>query len=114
VLTGLINIVHTLVTKNDSFKLDVGSSSRYVLLHIICLLTVNRGGLIQELFYKCLFEIPTAENHGPLAPPKCKTKPSRRAAFKLLTALCSNCVENFKELTDELLKQHPLGNDLHL
>jgi hypothetical protein len=45
------------------------------------------GGLVEELFHKCLFEVPSAAFHGSLAPPKCKTKASRTAAFALLIEL---------------------------
>ena len=45
---------------------------------------------------RCLFEIPTEHNHGPTAPPKCKTSTSREAAFDLLAALCVGCEANFE------------------
>lgn len=56
-----------------------------------------------------MFDIPTSDNHGQLAPPKCKTKKSRQSAFKLLRELAQDCKENFLQLTDELLKQHTDG-----
>jgi hypothetical protein len=49
--------------------------------------TEDGGSLIEELFHKCLFEVPSAAFHGSLAPPKCKTKASRTAAFALLVEL---------------------------
>lgn len=107
-----MNLLCTLVAKGESFKLDIGHSSRFLLQFILIqneAYNGNRGGLIQELFHKCLFDIPTAENHSAFAPPKCKTKASRKAAFRLLAELAKNCPENFQELIEELLKQHPEG-----
>lgn len=49
--------------------------------------TEDGGSLIEELFHRCLFEVPSAAFHGSLAPPKCKTKASRTAAFALLVEL---------------------------
>ena len=43
----------------------------------------GKGNLIEELFKKCLFFLPTAQNHGPYAPPKCKTPQSRASALKV-------------------------------
>jgi hypothetical protein len=42
---------------------------------------------VGQVFEQCLFALPTAEEHGPTAPPKCKTVESRTAAFALLTEL---------------------------
>jgi hypothetical protein len=42
---------------------------------------------VGQVFEQCLFALPTAEEHGPTAPPKCKTVESRTAAFSLLTEL---------------------------
>jgi ubiquitin carboxyl-terminal hydrolase 34 len=87
VLIGLFNLARILVSNDTSFR-------------------IAAGGLIQEIFFPCLFEIPTAENHGPFAPPKCKTPRSRKTAFKLLTELARDCPENFRELCGLLLKHH--------
>lgn len=67
------------------------------------------GGLIKELVYKCLFEIPTIDQHGADAPPKCKSHETRDAAFKLLVELARECPENFAELADLLMTQHEGG-----
>lgn len=32
----------------------------------------RKMGLLYYVYYDCLFEIATSENHGPLAPPKCR------------------------------------------
>lgn len=56
--------------------------------------TEDGGSLIEELFHKCLFEVPSAAFHGSLAPPKCKTKASRTAAFALLVELLKGSPEN--------------------
>lgn len=49
--------------------------------------SLDRGGLLEQLFGQCLFALPSAEEHGATAPPKCKTVESRTAAFSLLTEL---------------------------
>eukprot|EP01103_Thecamoeba_quadrilineata_P011019 TRINITY_DN2539_c0_g1_i2.p1 TRINITY_DN2539_c0_g1~~TRINITY_DN2539_c0_g1_i2.p1 ORF type:complete len:2405 (-),score=378.30 TRINITY_DN2539_c0_g1_i2:956-7465(-) len=91
-LKGLMIVITTLINKNPTFKAEVG-----------------KCGIIQEVFYKCLFEIPTMHNHGPLAPPKCKTKASRSVAYALLNELARECEPNFRQLTDLLLQQHVGG-----
>ena len=48
------------------------------------------GSLLHELYHRCLFDIASPENHGPDAPPKCKTAEARRAAFALLRRLASS------------------------
>jgi len=52
------------------------------------------AGLIEEIFHKCLFEIPSASNHGRFSPPKCKTKSTRNAAFDLLLHFANESPEN--------------------
>lgn len=79
----------TIIKEDESFKLEVGS--------------LNKKGLIIHIFEKCLFDIPTKDNHNSTAPPKCKTLKSRKVAFLLLTELAKNCSENFMELTSYLL-----------
>jgi len=54
---------------------------------LVCVWARCRGGLVGQVFEQCLFALPTAEEHGPTAPPKCKTVESRTAAFSLLTEL---------------------------
>jgi len=53
-------------------------------------------GLVSTLLEACLFATPTATNHGPDAPPKCKTEASRSAAFRLLEELSKGEREIFQ------------------
>lgn len=96
-----MNIVRTLFRKDPSLKIESHSSN---------------GGFIEEVFKNCLFALPTAENHGPFCPPKCKTQPSREAgnqflnfsdeqAFRLLEEAARDCPQNFMELIDLLSAQ---------
>eukprot|EP00743_Colponemidia_sp_Colp-15_P012256 GILK01013886.1.p1 GENE.GILK01013886.1~~GILK01013886.1.p1 ORF type:complete len:1111 (+),score=235.56 GILK01013886.1:584-3916(+) len=58
-----------------------------------------------------LFEIPTEFNHGPLAPPKCKSKTARTAAFELLSQLGRTAVPLYRQLLALILKeQYKQGN----
>jgi len=50
----------------------------------------TEDALLDELLERCLFELPTRDNHGALAPPKCKTQRARALAFEALAALLSN------------------------
>lgn len=52
--------------------------------------------MIQEIFINCLFDLPTAKNHGENSPPKCKFKESREAAFSLLLEISKDNHENFE------------------
>lgn len=88
-LRGLLQLCLTIVKEDESFKLEVGS--------------IHHKGLILHVFDKCLFDIPTKDNHGSNAPPSCKTLKSRKVAFSLLTELVKNCQENFMELSSYLL-----------
>ncbi|PRP88236.1 ubiquitin domain-containing protein [Planoprotostelium fungivorum] len=63
-------------------------------------------GMFDELFRRCLFDTPTAEDHGPLAPPKCKTATSRRAAYDLLVEITKGSVSIFEHLCDLLYPFH--------
>lgn len=63
-----------------------------------------QNSLLNELFKDCLFAIPSADNHGPDAPPKCKTKDSRYSAYRLLVELCRDVPNNFTSVSDALLK----------
>ncbi|GAM28546.1 hypothetical protein SAMD00019534_117220 [Acytostelium subglobosum LB1] len=106
VLIGIINMLRTLVGFSHQFKVKAGNDH-----------------LIQEVFHECLFNIATADNHGPLCPPKAKSKDSRDACFALLLELANNCEENYKELVLQLIEQNkpderrsvwnyfPMGNE---
>lgn len=81
-LIGSFNLVKTLIRKDPSLKSE-------------CL------ELVDELFFNCLFALPTAEDRGP---PKCKTQVSRETAFRLLIELADE-PNNFLELSKFLLSQ---------
>ena len=89
VLIGLMSLMNTLVSKDLSFKRIAGQKN-----------------IIHEIFENALFDIPTADTHGPLCPPKCKRRTSRYVAFQLLTELATNNLHNFRELTTRLIKHH--------
>lgn len=89
VLIGLMSLMNTLVSKDSSFKQIAGQKS-----------------VIHEIFENSLFDIPTADAHGPLCPPKCKRRNSRYVAFQLLTELATNNLHNFRDLTSRLMKHH--------
>eukprot|EP01119_Soliformovum_irregulare_P014939 TRINITY_DN4142_c0_g1_i2.p1 TRINITY_DN4142_c0_g1~~TRINITY_DN4142_c0_g1_i2.p1 ORF type:complete len:2758 (-),score=812.11 TRINITY_DN4142_c0_g1_i2:29-8302(-) len=90
VLTGYLNLVATLISTDPKTKLAIGS----------------QGGFINEIYDTCLFQIPTAHNHSTVAPPKCKSKMSRTAAFNLLVELCRGCPENLLDIQQKLHSQH--------
>lgn len=95
VLYGVMSLLKTLVSADLEFKNKAGSQ--------------HRGGLVHELFHKCLFNIPTMERHGPDAPPQCKTSSTRNCAFRLLTELADSTQENYAALADLLVQQHRDG-----
>eukprot|EP01133_Synstelium_polycarpum_P007566 gene7566-8852_t len=109
VLVGLLNVINILVHCSTMFGVqqpeDFGPA------------------LINEIFHQCLFDIATADNHGPLCPPKCKTKESRDACFALLLALAKDNATNYTTIVELLIEQNkidekrifwnylPAGND---
>jgi hypothetical protein len=94
ILTGLLLLLTTLVKRDNSLK-PIGTEKGH--------------DLVTYVFNHCLFDIPTFDNHGAEAPPKCKTKRARKAAFKLLVELARDCVPNFLLLTSLLFQQNKLG-----
>ncbi|KAL6065920.1 USP domain-containing protein [Balamuthia mandrillaris] len=90
ILIGLLDTARTLTRKYPFLKSECRS---------------KKGGLLKEVYRKCLYDLPTAENNGPHGPPKCKTLQSRTAAFKLLTELARDCQKCFKELFKLLVRQ---------
>ncbi|CAN0216357.1 unnamed protein product, partial [Ectocarpus sp. 12 AP-2014] len=67
----------------------------------------TRGrGLLHHVYHECLFDIATHDNHGPLAPPKCRSEGCRANAFGLLTDLATDCRANVAVLIDLLLRHH--------
>ncbi|ELR15597.1 ubiquitin domain containing protein [Acanthamoeba castellanii str. Neff] len=98
VIIGMLGIVRGLIRKYPELKSEC---------------TKDKGGLVGQVFEQCLFALPTAEEHGPTAPPKCKTAESRTAAFSLLTELAKDNEECFRELVallnSQLNKVEPNG-----
>ncbi|CAM9765730.1 unnamed protein product, partial [Hapterophycus canaliculatus] len=67
----------------------------------------HRGeGLLHHVYHECLFDIATHDNHGPLAPPKCRSEGCRANAFGLLTDLATGCRANVAVLINLLLRHH--------
>lgn len=67
----------------------------------------GRGrGLLHHVYHECLFDIATHDNHGPLAPPKCRSEGCRANAFGLLTDLATGCRANVAVLINLLLRHH--------
>eukprot|EP01116_Phalansterium_solitarium_P008217 TRINITY_DN2173_c0_g1_i3.p1 TRINITY_DN2173_c0_g1~~TRINITY_DN2173_c0_g1_i3.p1 ORF type:complete len:1275 (-),score=-28.51 TRINITY_DN2173_c0_g1_i3:4-3828(-) len=90
VLGGLLLLLRTLVKYHSYLKQqhDLGS-----------------GRVLQDVFDKCLFSVPTAETHGHSASPKAKVQATREAAFKLLIELVNGCSDNFVKLLGMLQRQ---------
>ncbi|GAB0489246.1 hypothetical protein MMPV_000463 [Pyropia vietnamensis] len=61
---------------------------------------------LTEHLHACLFGKPTSTDHGPLAPPKCKTHDTRSAAFRLLLGLTSFSPAVHAQVVDGLLQAH--------
>ncbi|KAH3762073.1 ubiquitin hydrolase [Pelomyxa schiedti] len=90
VLCGLFEVVRAIVKDNKHLKVLAG----------------QKNGLVQELFHRCLFDIPSKTDHAVLAPPKCKTKHSRIVAYDLLEELCHTCPRNYSEVISLVLEHH--------
>lgn len=99
VLQGYLKILSTILSKNKPLASVLGVEPP------------QGKGLLQYLFKECLFETPTLEDHGPLAPPKCKRKATRSAALGLLVVLASSDPALFKTLTDLVVEHHVLGEN---
>lgn len=92
VIRGLLNLTGALVSNRPSSKLLAGSP--------------DGCDLCAEVFTNGLFAIPNADSRGHAAPPKCKSKASRRAAFDLLVELARDCPENHSQLCSLTLPHH--------
>eukprot|EP01105_Mastigella_eilhardi_P020178 TRINITY_DN4786_c0_g2_i4.p1 TRINITY_DN4786_c0_g2~~TRINITY_DN4786_c0_g2_i4.p1 ORF type:complete len:3017 (-),score=891.96 TRINITY_DN4786_c0_g2_i4:79-9129(-) len=89
-LCGILSLLCTLVAHSQVFKSQAGRNE----------------GVIEEVFHKCLFDLPccfTGAEQVP--PPKCKTKDSRERAFSLLVELCRGCTANLVIVLGLLLSQ---------
>nr|CAG8463916.1 13478_t:CDS:10 [Entrophospora candida] len=95
VIIGLLKLMTILVSEHKEFKNILGD------------------GLLEMIFYDCLFEVPNINHSNSLLPPKCKLEVSRNAALKLLNVLVHECPENFVRLTDLYLKQLDRGEQLN-
>jgi len=88
VLIGLINLLCTLIRVQPSFK------------------ETTSDDLIEEFFFQCLFETPTAHKHGKREPPKCKTRGTRVAAFSLLQEFARNSPAKHDKVVDLMYRTH--------
>eukprot|EP00004_Rigifila_ramosa_P006247 TRINITY_DN1692_c0_g1_i1.p1 TRINITY_DN1692_c0_g1~~TRINITY_DN1692_c0_g1_i1.p1 ORF type:complete len:3114 (-),score=719.02 TRINITY_DN1692_c0_g1_i1:25-8475(-) len=91
VLAGLMTLMCTLLKAYPTHKAAVGSRSS--------------GQLLHEVFFKCLFEIPSPDD---ITPPKAKHRATRLVAFRLLNELASD-PRNFQELSELVSQQHTGG-----
>jgi hypothetical protein len=73
------------------------------------------------VFVDCLFDVPTAERHGPDAPPKCKKPDTRRVHicycycynhnYSLLLCFCCHCYPNVPQAALGLLRELAVGSE---
>jgi hypothetical protein len=64
--------------------------------------------VVESIFWTCLFETPSRARHGGNAPPKCKSKVSRKAAFDLLLEF-SRDNQGVFDLVIDLIRKNHLG-----
>eukprot|EP01022_Parablepharisma_sp_SALTPOND_P026524 TRINITY_DN64327_c6_g1_i1.p1 TRINITY_DN64327_c6_g1~~TRINITY_DN64327_c6_g1_i1.p1 ORF type:complete len:2209 (+),score=297.78 TRINITY_DN64327_c6_g1_i1:12673-19299(+) len=96
VLVGLLWLLEALLEKFSEEREFVGQTC----------------GIIQEVLCKCLFEFPTVAQQKRLQappPPKCKSRASRLAAFKLLCVLSKDCPINLSQIVKYLIPIHARG-----
>ena len=114
----LLQTLIKLIDRHPIIEADGALLQDFVLIGILELLTsllsanpnLNNTldqSVIDQIFFSCLFEIPTPQKHGRHAPPKCKTKESRRAAFNLLSVLSKGDKNNLEIL--KLVEANHLG-----
>lgn len=87
-LIGLLNLMANLIKYDPPFKFSTEAES-----------------FILKVF-DCLFDLPSAQHRQK---PKCKSQPSRAAAYDLLVEMCRNAPKNFTILHGKLMKQHIPG-----
>lgn len=87
VLAGLLRVATLLASRFASFKSSAGPR-------------------LLDITHNALFAIPSAENHGTRAPPKCKSKATRTGAFKLLSELAADDWANFNLIVQRLVGLH--------
>ena len=88
ILTGLMHALKVMIHWNLNTRKTVGQDE----------------GLLNELYFNCLF----AAGAGPQrdAPPKCKNKAGRIAAFNLMIELATDCKDNLDEVLAKLAANH--------
>jgi hypothetical protein len=85
-LVGLLRTLEALLEKFPSEREFVGQTC----------------GIVAEVLHKCLFEFPTVAKQNRLQappPPKCKSQPSRLAAFNLLCVLAKDVLRIWHRLS---------------
>ena len=112
----LLDTLIDLIYKHPIIESDGPTQQDFVLIGMLELLGILltskpelrarvEKNLITEIFFSCLFELPTPQKQGIDAPPKCKTKESRRAAFNLLSIL-SRAEKNNQEILKLVESNH--------
>lgn len=96
VLVGLMDVLRCILDLYPSMKGPVAQD--------------NSQALLKFLYGTCLFDIPSADNHGPDAPPMCKSRVSRQAAFRLLETLLFGETANLHLVSQNLVQQHKGGS----
>ena len=90
---GLIGLLQLLVAVFSSFP------------HLKTFACASEWGLLQELFGRCLFEIPSGRKRGVNALPLCKSAGARQAALQLLEELVRGEPANVQEVAALIDKQ---------
>jgi ubiquitin C-terminal hydrolase len=104
VLQGLLTSLRALL----AFLPHRGDGTRSVKVML------GQGGLLQELFDRCLFAMPstdpnTARYIETPPPPKCKHPVSRNLALGLVLELSAECPDNLRKVVAVLERHNPLG-----
>eukprot|EP00124_Ichthyophonus_hoferi_P001426 Ihof_evm2s74 gene=Ihof_evmTU2s74 len=92
-LVGLCNLLHCLLVQQH---LDITESVG----------AASNEQLIDFIFFRCLFDIPTRSAHGPSSAPMCKTDASRQAALQLLHVLGQQSPTSYLQICSQLYTQH--------
>ena len=61
---------------------------------------------LEDFFQLCVFNVATAENHGPASPPKFKTDETRKMAFNFLLEMCIDNEANYFTLRSLIERSH--------
>lgn len=79
-IVGLLELSRVLIQSHPELRNSYGES------------------LIDEVFHRNLFDIPTVNDESKIPPPRCKTPQSRSSALQLLLELVNNCPELMNRL----------------